>query len=555
MVTTVTTGIPQRCLPVSSSVQRRSINGIFKVETQPTRPLALASFSTSHIKKRLEAKLDNAEELGLKEGSYSYKAIQRRFNDLDLDHKGTISESDLKNALIKLELPTSEDSIQSFIQDVTGLSGPPYEIQFNEFAKFAIAREKELLQTFNMMDTHGYGFISEDDLAKVLKFMNYRDISKREVRSMLKRIKTGKGPFSKGGGLLGDSNEEFRIAGKAIDFAEFRDFMLLTSARDMRDMFEVWGRAVVDLGDVDVSMPMSSGLYMKMKGETVIRPKKSVAKHLFAGAVSGGVSRSVVAPLERVKIEYMVNSLKAKQEGFIGTLGRIVKSEGPAGLFKGNSLNVARIAPTKAVEFFVFDRFKDFIIKNSDEIEINAWQRMLGGSVASMAGTALTHPIDTVRSRVTVQAIGIKECVQQMIKTEGPTAFLNGLIPNMVRVAPYGAINFLVYDALKSWYRKRIGPGGSLGAVPTMVFGAAAGAAAQTTVFPIEMVQRRLQLQGMAGQEVLYKNMLDAMIKITRKEGVPALYAGLLPNYLKLIPAAAISFLVYEVLKEKLELN
>ena len=436
-----------------------------------------------------------------------------------------------------------------------GLSGPPYEIQFNEFAKFAIAREKELLQTFNMMDTHGYGFISEDDLAKVLKFMNYRDISKREVRSMLKRIKTGKGPFSKGGGLLGDSNEEFRIAGKAIDFAEFRDFMLLTSARDMRDMFEVWGRAVVDLGDVDVSMPMSSGLYMKMKGETVIRPKKSVAKHLFAGAVSGGVSRSVVAPLERVKIEYMVNSLKAKQEGFIGTLGRIVKSEGPAGLFKGNSLNVARIAPTKAVEFFVFDRFKDFIIKNSDEIEINAWQRMLGGSVASMAGTALTHPIDTVRSRVTVQAIGIKECVQQMIKTEGPTAFLNGLIPNMVRVAPYGAINFLVYDALKSWYRKRIGPGGSLGAVPTMVFGAAAGAAAQTTVFPIEMVQRRLQLQGMAGQEVLYKNMLDAMIKITRKEGVPALYAGLLPNYLKLIPAAAISFLVYEVLKEKLELS
>ena len=73
---------------------------------------------------------------------------------------------------------------------------------------------------------------------------------------MLKRIKTGKGPFSKGGGLLGESNEEFRIAGKAIDFAEFRDFMLLTSARDMRDMFEVWGRAVVDLGDVDVSMPM-----------------------------------------------------------------------------------------------------------------------------------------------------------------------------------------------------------------------------------------------------------------------------------------------------------
>uniref|UniRef100_A0A7S2Z943 Mitochondrial carrier protein n=1 Tax=Chloropicon laureae TaxID=464258 RepID=A0A7S2Z943_9CHLO len=408
------------------------------------------------------------------------------------------------------------------------------------------------------MDTHGYGFLSEDDLDKVLKYMNYRDISKREVRSMLKRIKTGKGPFSKGGGLLGESNEEFRTAGKAIDFAEFRDFMLLTSARDMRDVFEVWGRACLDLGDVDVSMPMSSGLYMKMKGEVVKRPGKNVAKHLFAGAVSGGVSRSVVAPLERVKIEYMINSLKAKQEGFLGTLARIARTEGPMGLFKGNSLNVARIAPTKAVEFFVFDRFKAAIIsQSSDEtIDINAWQRMLGGSIASMCGTALTHPIDTVRSRVTCNAgLTIKDCVQQMMAAEGPKAFLNGLIPNMVRVAPYGAINFLVYDQLKSWYRKRIGPGGSLGAVPTMIFGAAAGAAAQTTVFPIEMVQRRLQLQGMAGQEVLYKNMLDALIKITRKEGIPALYAGLLPNYLKLIPAAAISFLVYEQLKERMQLN
>jgi solute carrier family 25 phosphate transporter 23/24/25/41 len=517
-----------------------------------------ASVSSSmvrrNIHKRLEKELAN-EGLTLKEGSYGMAALRRRFNDLDADRKGTINEADMKHALIKLQLPTSEESVKNFIQTVTGHTGPPFEIGFTEFAKFAVSRERELLQTFKKMDRHGYGFISEDELAKVLRSMNYRNITKREVKSMLKRIKTGKGPFSKGGGLLGESNEDFQIQGKAIDFAEFRDFMLLTSARDMRDIFEVWGRAVMDFGDVDVSMPMSSGLYCKMRGETVKRPKKAVAKHLFAGAVSGGVSRSVVAPLERVKIEYMVNSLKARQEGFVGTLARIVRAEGPKGLFKGNSLNVARIAPTKAVEFFVFDCFKDLMISSSSEIDINAWQRMLGGSIASMAGTALTHPIDTVRSRVTVQAIGIRECVQQMLKTEGPKAFLNGLVPNMVRVAPYGAINFLVYDALKSWYRKRIGPGGSLGAVPTMIFGAAAGAAAQTTVFPIEMVQRRLQLQGMAGQEVLYKNMVDAFIKICKKEGVPALYAGLLPNYLKLIPAAAISFLVYEQLKERLEIN
>ncbi len=45
--------------------------------------------------------------VNLKPGSYGMAALKRRFNDLDLDRKGAINESDLKEALLKLELPTS----------------------------------------------------------------------------------------------------------------------------------------------------------------------------------------------------------------------------------------------------------------------------------------------------------------------------------------------------------------------------------------------------------------------------------------------------------------
>ena len=120
------------------------------------------------------ARANRMQLLPVKEGSYGMAALKRRFNDLDLDSKGTINEADMKEALIKLQLPTSEESIQNFFNEVTGHAGPPFEITFSQFANFAVAREKELLQTFNMMDTHGYGFISEEDLAKVLEYMNYR---------------------------------------------------------------------------------------------------------------------------------------------------------------------------------------------------------------------------------------------------------------------------------------------------------------------------------------------------------------------------------------------
>ena len=224
--------------------------------------------------------------------------------------------------LIAIPRPSSSPrSVQDFMKRVSGGDEAPFEIRFDQFASFAVARERELLATFKRIDKNGNGFIGEADLSEALRDMGYRGLKSKDVQSMLRRIKTGRRPFSKGGGMLGDANDpEFKIQGRAIDFAEFRDFMLLSSARDLRDVFEVWGRAVLDLGDVDVSFPMSSGLYRKMKGETVRRPKKSVAKHLLAGGISGGVSRTVVAPLERTKIEYMVNSALAQKEGFVGTL-------------------------------------------------------------------------------------------------------------------------------------------------------------------------------------------------------------------------------------------
>ena len=37
---------------------------------------------------------------------------------------------------------------------------------------------------------------------------------------------------------------------------------------------------------------------------------------------------------------------------------------------------------------------------------------------------------------------------------------------------------------------------------------------------------------------------------VARTEGFRALYAGLIPNYAKILPAAAVSFYVYEYMKE-----
>lgn len=44
-------------------------------------------------------------------------------------------------------------------------------------------------------------------------------------------------------------------------------------------------------------------------------------------------------------------------------LSRIFKSEGVAGLFRGNYVNCLRVAPCSAVEFYSFEVFKDLVSK------------------------------------------------------------------------------------------------------------------------------------------------------------------------------------------------
>ncbi|EFH38410.1 hypothetical protein ARALYDRAFT_920176 [Arabidopsis lyrata subsp. lyrata] len=49
-----------------------------------------------------------------------------------------------------------------------------------------------------------------------------------------------------------------------------------------------------------------------------------------------------------------------------------------------------------------------------------------------------------------------------------------------------------------------------------------------------------------------YTGMMDAFRKTVRHEGFGALYKGLVPNSVKVVPSIAIAFVTYEMVKEVL---
>ncbi|XP_077224887.1 putative mitochondrial adenine nucleotide transporter BTL3 [Tasmannia lanceolata] len=285
--------------------------------------------------------------------------------------------------------------------------------------------------------------------------------------------------------------------------------------------------------------------------------------HLWAGAVAAMVSRTCVAPLERLKLEYIV---RGEQKNLLELIKKIATSQGLKGFWKGNFVNILRTAPFKAINFYAYDTYRKQLLKMSGNEETTNYERFLAGAAAGITATILCLPMDTIRTQLVApggEALGgVIGAFRHMIQTEGFFALYKGLGPSITSMAPSGAVFYGVYDILKQAYlhspegKKRIlnQQGGQelsafdqleLGPVRTLFYGAISGACAEAATYPFEVVRRKLQMQVQAKR----LNAFATCAKIVQQGGVPALYAGLVPSLLQVLPSAAISYFVYEFMK------
>jgi hypothetical protein len=68
--------------------------------------------------------------------------------------------------------------------------------------------------------------------------------------------------------------------------------------------------------------------------------------------------------------------------------------------------------------------------------------------------------------------------------------------------------------------------------------------------YPFNLVRTRLQVSGMPGAPA-YAGPLDCVRQTVGAGGLAALYQGLLPNMLKVLPATSISYAVYDSLAKR----
>ncbi|KAI8094706.1 mitochondrial carrier domain-containing protein [Thamnidium elegans] len=282
-------------------------------------------------------------------------------------------------------------------------------------------------------------------------------------------------------------------------------------------------------------------------------------KHLVAGGVAGAVSRTVVSPMERMKILFQVQGPNMPAyTGVWSTLTRMWKEEGFKGFMRGNGTNVIRMIPYSASQFAAYEQFKTMLMKKGNT-ELDTPSRLLAGALAGTVSVACTYPLDLVRTRLSIQSAtlvptantrlpGIRDTIKLIHATEGGLRGLyRGLWPTTLGVAPYVALNFQCYEVLKDYM---IPVDSNHGNIRKLFCGALAGSIAQTIIYPLDVLRRRFQVSGMNTMDYKYNGTWHALTTMAKKEGFKSLYRGLLPNYLKVAPAMGVTFYSYELCKE-----
>ncbi|KAI8540018.1 hypothetical protein RHMOL_Rhmol09G0228400 [Rhododendron molle] len=269
---------------------------------------------------------------------------------------------------------------------------------------------------------------------------------------------------------------------------------------------------------------------------------------LLAGGVAGAVQgmRSDVVMLRKASILHEAS--------------RIVREEGFRAFWKGNLVTIAHRLPYSSISFYAFERYKNMlqnvlVIENQREnVGVDVFIRLVGGGLAGITAASVTYPLDLVRTRLAAQTNvtyyrGILHALRTITREEGASGLYKGLGATLLGVGPNLAISFSVYDSLRSYWKSQRPDDSTV--LVSLACGSVSGIASSTATFPLDLMRRRMQLEGAGGRARVYTTGLFSTFGyIIRAEGLRGLYRGILPEYLKVVPSIGIVFMTYEKMKQ-----
>jgi len=283
-------------------------------------------------------------------------------------------------------------------------------------------------------------------------------------------------------------------------------------------------------------------------GESTGRSGKSFFTDFMIGGVSAAVSKTAVAPIERVKLLLQVQdaskhiAVEDRYKGIGDCFTRVYNEQGFQAFWRGNLANVIRYFPTQALNFAFKDTYKTVFCPYDPKKQPFMFflGNMASGGAAGATSLMFVYPLDFARTRLAADVKGGKkggerefnglvDCLQKIYKSDGPIGLYRGFVISVIGIIAYRASYFGMFDTgkvllFKDHKKANIFAMWGFAQFVTVTAGVAS--------YPLDTVRRRLMMQS-GRADVMYTGTMDCFKKILKNEGPKAFFKGSLSNVLR----------------------
>ncbi len=253
---------------------------------------------------------------------------------------------------------------------------------------------------------------------------------------------------------------------------------------------------------------------------------------LVAGGAAGLADALLLHPADMAKVRQQTGPREA-------VVRAIYREGGLRGFYRGLGPVVSTIVPKVAVRFTAFHQLKTALPSQS------FWSNLAAGMGAGAVEALLVvTPSEVVKIRQQERGahgrLSQVAVLRQIVSEGGAPALYRGLVPTVMRQSIQQGSKFAVFYALRD-------------SVPSdLAAGFVANCAGAIVNTPLDVVKTRIQQQAGSRATARYRTVAQAAALIWREEGWRAFARGLVPRLVRIGPAGAVQFAVFERVKRLL---
>ncbi|OBZ79767.1 Mitochondrial dicarboxylate transporter [Grifola frondosa] len=191
------------------------------------------------------------------------------------------------------------------------------------------------------------------------------------------------------------------------------------------------------------------------------------AELLAAAMVAGGLGGVAGNPAGELSLSMLMTSdfVRPPEQRYhysnaLSGLVRLIREEGPRGLFRGIGTNLTRAVLMNGSQVGSYDYFKTTLLRHPlpiidyqlrDNLLLHTVASLLAGTVA----TTVCAPADVLRSRLMSASARHHpiDVLKKSLREEGPRFLFKGWTPAFIRLGPNTVLMFVFYEQLKKGWK------------------------------------------------------------------------------------------------------